>query len=162
MLTFERLLAEAGIDPAACAVLRHTAADRRLNALLPSYALERRDLFNAYQSVQAPAPARMLRGCTHLAAFIGQDKGRATFAGLWRIGVARTLPPDEILALPHVADLVALGMTLAGADAPQETRFDLEQLATFEDWIGRLVVSWPVRGINWWLRAHHHVFPVHA
>lgn len=162
MLSFERFLAEAGVDPTTCAVLRHTAADRRLNALLPSYAAERRDLFNAYQSVQAPGPARMLRGCTHIASFIGQEKGKATFAGLWRVGEARTMSTTEALALPHIADLVALGMTLAGPDAPPETRFDLEPLPTFEDWIGRLLVTWPVRGINWWIRAHNHAFPILA
>ena len=162
MLTFERLLEDAGVDLATCAVFRHTSPSRALNALLPSFVVERPELFASYQSVQGPGSAKMLRSATHLAAFIGQDVGRATYAGLWRVGQGRPVTASECLSDPRQAQLAALGMHIAGDDEPADTLFELEPTDIYAEWIGKLVITWPSRGINWRVRAHKHSFAIHA
>ena len=162
MLTFERLLEDAGVDLATCAVFRHTSPSRALNALLPSFVVERPELFASYQSVQAPGSARMLQTSKHLAAFIGQDVGRATYAGLWRVGQGRTITAAECLADPYQKQLAQLGMRIVGEEGPADTLFQLEPTGIYAEWIGKLVITWPSRGINWRVRAHKHHFPVHA
>ncbi len=162
LLTLDTLLEKAGISAKSVVVFRHRPPEARLGQLLPSFAAERPELFAAYQSVQGGQAAAMLRGATVLASFIGQEGGRATFAGLFAIEASRTASAAEIRAMEHMPELIALGMPLAPAGGPLAILFTLTPLPFFTDWIGRLVIDWPARGINWKLRADRSVFPIRA
>ena len=79
------LLLKEGVDPREVIVLRHKPTSLQLSRLLPWFAEERPRLFNAYQQTQVPAGEKVmlkLAGSGHVASFIGQSPGKATFAGL--------------------------------------------------------------------------------
>jgi len=114
MLTFNDLLEKANIDPASVLVMRHRPTEVSLRRILPWCAVERPDLFNAYQRAQGAKNAELaLKRAEYLAAFIGLETGKAHFAGLYRQKAFRTIEPDEYLNLPGNSELHAFGMSSA-------------------------------------------------
>ena len=162
MFDFNTLLTDVGIDPAEVAAFRHRPPQSSLRKLLPAFVVEQPEIFAAYQMVQGPQAAAVLRGAQVLAAFIGETAGQATFAGLWRVGAHRAALPAEAAALPGMKALLELGVELAPEGGPRDTVFELEPLAAYGEWIGKLVVAWPAPGINWKLRVDRHSFAIHA
>ena len=162
MLAFSTLLKDVGIDPADVVAFRHRPPQLSLRQLLPSFVVEHPDLFAAYQAIQGKHAASVLKSGKVLASFIGEDPGQATFAGLWRVGATRYVTAAEAAALPGMTKLMALGMEPAPEGGAPDTLFELEAMADYAAWIGKLVVAWPAPGINWKLRVDRHVFSVHA
>ena len=161
-LTLNDLLRQAGVDPSGVVAFRHRPPEAALARALPALAAEQPQVFEAYQAIQAPPAAAMLRRASHLASFIGQEPGRATFAGLWSVGEGVSVTAQEAAALPYMSELADLGMAPTPEGSALDTRFALERHDAYAEWAGRLVVAWPARGINWKLRAANHDIVVHA
>lgn len=149
MITFNTLLVEAGINPEEVLLLRHTPVERDLQKVLPWIAAERRDLFKVYHQTQWPRVEQaMLKAC-YLASFLALESGEAVFAGIYEIGAHRPLDVAGYWAAPGQRELVQLGMSGKAEDTSDCLWFELEEHAGYQDWIGKLVVSWPAMR-SWW------------
>lgn len=162
MLEFNALLRDEAIDPEEVAMLRHQPVESRLKRVLPWLAVDRPDLFKAWQQVQWTAAERIMTRAGIVAAFIGQEPGRATFAGISRVGPHRQLDYEGYMNFPGNAELMSLGMTGMLPDEPAPLAFELEELDVFRPWVGRLVINWPKPERVWARWAARGVFSVHA
>ena len=143
LLSFNQLLEQAELHPKRVAILRHQPEEPALRRVLPWLAVDRPDLFHAYQQIQWKSAEKLMARADAIAAFIGQEPGRATFAGVSRITSSRKVDHAGYHALPGNAELIALGMTGMKPTDPDPLAFELEHVGGFEDWVGRLVVDWP-------------------
>ncbi len=162
MLTLGALLKGVNIDPATVIVFRHRPPQPDLRALLPSFVVEQPEMFRAYQSIQSPPAAAMMKRAKILAAFVGQDTGRAMFAGLSSIGGWREVVEADLASGTSQSRLAELGITFSLAPCAKDTFFDLTSLPDFKEWVGRLEVDWPSRGLNWKLWANRAEFNIRA
>lgn len=160
MLDFNTLLTLVDIDPADTLIVRHVPVEKSLKRLLPWLVVERPDLWLAYQRIQWESLEKaMTRGRT-IASFIGQNSGTATFAGMYRIGTWEVLDLAGYRAFPRNSELMALGMSGRSPDMPDCLAFELDPLAHYHDWIGRLTIQWPKPYQQWWRWAVRGTFPV--
>lgn len=160
MLDFNILLELVDLDPADTLIVRHFPVERQLRRVLPWLVHERPDLWLAYQQIQwATLEKAMTRG-KHIASFIGLEPGRATFAGIYRIGTWETLDFKGYMTFPGNAELEQLGMSSREPEMDDCLAFDLEPLAHHAEWIGKLTVEWPRPAQNWWRWAGGGKFPV--
>src|SRR4029077_14514372 len=105
MLDFNALLVLAKIDPAEVLLVRHAPREKALRRIFPWIAAERPDLFLAWQQVQwEPLQTAMTRA-KYVAALVGQDPSRATFAGISQITGWRTLDYDGYRNFPGYPEL---------------------------------------------------------
>lgn len=162
MLDLNVLLTLAGLDPAQVLVVRHVPVEKPLRKVLPWLAVDRPDLFLAYQRVQWTTLEKAMTKGKYIASFIGQEPVTATFAGLYRIGSWQTLDYDGYQAFPGNAELEALGMTGRNPTSGDCLAFDLEKLEPYTDWAGRLMITWPKPYRQWWRWAGKGSFPVNA
>lgn len=162
MLTFNNLLTDAGISLSETVVFRHTPQEPQLQLLLPSFVIERPELFDAYQSTQSAPAAAVLKRAKTLAAFIGQERGQATFAGLWNVNGWREIQESDLVHGTPLATLKDLGLNMTVSAANADTVFSLVKESVCAEWVGKLVINWPSRGINWKLRAHNAEFIIRA
>ena len=162
MLTLAPLLEKAGVDPAVTVVFRHRPPQPKLRQFLPSYVTERPELFKAYQSAQAGQAAAMLKRARFLASFIGQETDRATFAGVWRVEGYRAAAPTDVETGSPLAQLRDLGVGVVVEGEAPDLLFELADMDCYSEWVGRLMIGWPTRGISWKLWANTKVFPVRA
>jgi hypothetical protein len=161
------LLRGKGIDPQHVLVLRHRPHEPELNKVLPWLAAERPDLFNAYQATQGEKLERVMQGMMgtgYIAAFIGQEPGKALFVGLYSIAASKPLTYEEFWRVPACIELKEkFGMTgWATRDASHVAWFELTPEDFYTDWKGKLIVSWPPPERSWWRRAHRNDMPVIA
>ncbi len=158
------LLEKRGIDPSRVLVLRHTPSEPMLKRALPWLAIERPELFNAYQQTQTkiiqPAMEK-LSGNGYVASFIGHETGRALF-----IGTSRPLTYEEYWQIPEYIEMQRnFGMIGFTQDEARRRGnilwFDLEYNAGFyPEWQGKLVIGWPGPEINIMRRAHKNDIPI--
>ena len=71
------LLREVSIDPDTTLVLRHRPKPAELRRVLPWLAVEKPEVFNAYQQTQGPKVEKQMLKASHVASFIGHEPGRA-------------------------------------------------------------------------------------
>lgn len=166
MVELNDLLLKEGVDPREVIVLRHKPTSLQLSRLLPWFAEEQPGLFNAYQQTQVPAVEKVmlkLAGSGHVASFIGQSPGKATFAGLYQIASSRPLLREEFWNFPEHEQLKALGSYGFGEDDPRETIefFDLRETDFLSRWKGKLIIDWNAER-SWWRRAHQNSLTVSA
>jgi hypothetical protein len=168
MLEFNDLLLKAGLDPEGVVVFRHKPRpeETRLRKVFSWLAAEHPDLFNAYQQTQSPRVEKMLLTASHVAAFIGDEPGRALFVGLYRVGASKPLSFEAFWAKPqHIAlrDYDFQGFT---ADEHQKRDamlwFELEPLPTLAGWSGKLSIEWTGQEINWCRWADGSRFPIRS
>ena len=81
MLEFSSLLADEHLDPKSVLIIRHTSRDPRMKRVLSWIAADRPDLFKAWQQVQWPPAEKAMPRAGWVAAFVGQEPGRATSPG---------------------------------------------------------------------------------
>ena len=160
MLDFKTLLELEGFDPNDVLIVRHTPVEKSLKRVMPWLVAERPDLFLAYQRIQWSTLEKAMTRGKYLASFVAQETGLATFAGLYRIGEWTTLDYAGYCDFPGNQELELLGMTGRKPDMPDCLAFDLDLLGNFTDWIGRLVIAWPVPHRLWWRWAKGGVFAV--
>ncbi len=160
------LLRRNGIDPLHVLVFRHRPPEPDLAKRLPWLAAERPDVFNAYQQTQGAKLEKVMQamiGIGHVASFIGQEPGRATFVGLYAIRAARPLNRDEFWQVPANNELRKSSFEgLIAKDWASVLFFDLVPEDFYAHWKGKLVVEWPPPERSWWRRAHRNEMPVTA
>lgn len=141
VLDFKDLLSKNGFDLDKVIVMRHRPTPPELRKVLPWFAAERPEVFNAYQQTQKPKAEKALMKADFLASFIGQDD-KTIFVGLYQRGASRPITDEQFWAIPAVRQMKELG--LAGIpDGETALWFDLKLLGFYAKWRGRLVVTWP-------------------
>jgi hypothetical protein len=151
------LLRKQRIDPSAVFVLRHRPHEPELNKVLPWFALERPEVYNAYQQTQGPVLERAmakLEGRGYVVSFIGHAPGEALFVGLYRIAGSKPLSRRAYWQVPAHKLMRRHGM-VGWRDSRRTIRwFDLCRVAGWNLWTGRLIIDWPRPERAWWRRAH--------
>lgn len=160
MLGFRTMLELVDIDPAEVLLVRHTPIEKSIKRIMPWLVVERPDLFLAYQRIQWKSLEKAMTRARYVAAFIGEEKQAATFAGMSRIGNSKTLDHEGYNNFPGNAELMKLGMSGRDPDMGNCLAFDLEPLDHYADWVGRLVITWPKPSRQWWRWAKSGDFPV--
>lgn len=163
-MDFKDLLIGEKLDPEKVLVLRHVPTEAELRKALPWLAIERPDVFNAYQQTQGTRLEAAMTKAAMVASFIGGEAGRATFVGLFRIAGHKTVARADFWNIPGYSELKPLGMR---GFAEEDNRasveyFDLVQADFYPEWKGKLVVGWPAPERQWWRRAHKNEFPIRA
>ena len=79
------------IDPEHVLVFRHRPHEPQLRKVLPWFAAEAPEVFNAYQQTQGPRVEQAMQRASHVAACIGHEPGKALFVGLYAIGATMPL-----------------------------------------------------------------------
>jgi hypothetical protein len=162
MIYFNDLLIKAEIDPKTVLIMRHRPTEPGLRKVLPWFAVERPEMFNAYQRAQTGKNTEIaLSRATYLAAFLGNIPGIAHFVGLYRRGDYRQISRAEYWAIPENEELHTHGMSLA-SERNDALWFDLELLDTFSEWQGKLVLEWTGLERSWYRWADRNDFPIKA
>ncbi len=163
------LLEKEGLNPEKVLVLRHRPHEKRLNRVLPWLAVERHDLFNAYQSTQQPrveSAFKKLQEDGYIASFIGLEPKRALFVGVYHIGASRALDYEGFWKVPAYREMKQYGIKGWTHEEKEKRKeilyFDLRPIDFYSQWKGRLLIEWPSREISWWRRAHKNVMKVIA
>lgn len=128
--------------------------------MLPWLVEERPELWLAYQRIQWKSLESAMQKASHVASFIGQEPGHATFAGIYRIGPSKVLDHAGYCAFPGNSELAELGLSGRAPDMPDCRAFELDLLEHYRDWVGRLTITWPKPYQNWWRWAGRGSFPV--
>ena len=151
------------IDPEHVLVLRHRPHEPQLRKVLPWFAAEAPEVFNAYQQTQGPRVEKAMQRASHVAAFIGHEPGKALFVGLYAIGATTPLTRDSYLQIPANVTLKTHG-SRGGFDKGRSSMlwFDLALTDFYAAWKGKLIISWPGLELAWWRRAHRNEFSVLA
>ncbi|MDE1943767.1 MAG: GIY-YIG nuclease family protein, partial [Betaproteobacteria bacterium] len=97
-----------------------------------------------------------------MVSFIGKGAGNATLAGIYHIGASQMLDYHGYCTFPGNRELEELGMAGRTPDMASCLAFDLERLDHHAEWIGRLVITWPLPYRQWWRWAKNGTFPVAA
>jgi hypothetical protein len=157
------LLSGEGIDPEQehVMVLRHVPVQPGLRKVLPWLVVENHDLFNAYQQTQGPKVEKAMQRAKYVASFIGHEPRKALFVGLYQMKGHRLLSHQgywEVAANIELREKYGIrGLTNRRAST---LWFDLVRMKFREDWIGKLVVTWPGKELAWWRWAHKNAFLV--
>lgn len=160
MLELNDLLKKADIDPNQTLVMRHRPTESGLRRVLPWYAAERPETFNAYQSAQGSKNAETaLTRASFLASFIGIEPGKAHFVGLYQQCGYRSVTTEEYSAIPENAELHKQGMSSASLRS-SAFWFNLDRSETLLDLQGRLVITWTGLERSWYRWAHRNDFPI--
>lgn len=159
------LLRKQDLDPAQVIVMRHRPTERELRKVLPWLVHEKPDVFNAYQqkhSGRQEAALGRLLGNGWIASFIGMEAGRAVFAGLYKIAGSRPVTYEEYWCMPVNQSLKSLGMADWDEGDRHKLRlwFDLAFQPVYEDWVGKLVISWSPPELAWWRYAGRNDMPI--
>lgn len=165
-MLFNDLLIKQHIDSADVLVLRHTPrrdVDGNLRKVLPWLAADHPDIFNAYQSTQsAKVEAEMLRS-KYVASFIGLEKRKAVFVGLYKVGKHRTMEFRDFWRVPAYQKLKENGMRgFVKGTRPSVEWFDLKITNFYKQWKGKLIIEWPSPMIKFSRFASKAEFPIHA
>ncbi|NIN01548.1 MAG: GIY-YIG nuclease family protein [candidate division Zixibacteria bacterium] len=167
-MNLNNLLRGQDIDPKHVLVLRHRPKEPKLNKVLPWLAVEKPDLFNAYQKAQAERLEKAMQAMTgvgYIASFIGHVPGKAVFVGLYSIKGSEPLTYEEYWQIPANKELKAFGMEwwkTREASRSHVLWFNLTLTDFYSHWKGRLIVDWPGRELAWWRRAHRKDIPIFA
>jgi hypothetical protein len=153
------LLIKQNFDLEKIMVMRHSPKEPRLRKVLPWLAVDRPEVFNAYQQNQNPDAEKALMKADFVASFIGQGD-KAIFVGLYRRGNWHPINNEQFWNIPAIQELKPFGEK--GVEGRQACQwFELELLDFCAEWKGRLVVKWPA-GRLWWRWAKSNDFIIHA
>ncbi|MCK1498657.1 hypothetical protein [Bradyrhizobium sp. 188] len=147
------------IEPRKVLVLRHRPTEPDLNKVLPLLAVDKPELFNAYQQTQGAALEKSMSSASYVASFIGHEPGKALYVGLYKIGKTKTLTVAQYLKVPEKIELMKLGMKGPTGKRPSCLWIDLKLTDFYSEWKGKLIVDWPPPERSWWRRAHQNTMP---
>ena len=150
------LFRKKNIDPEYVLVLRHRPWEPQLNKVLPWLAVEKPDLFNAYQQTQGDRLEKAMTRARYVASFIGRDPGKALFVGLYTIKGSRPITCKQFWQIPANVELKAFGMAGFTEESSRSSLlwFDLALTDFYVHWKGKLIVRWPGKELSWWRWAH--------
>ena len=160
-MDFKDLLTKEKFDLEKVMVMRHSPKEPELRKVLPWFAVERPEVFNAYQQCQNPQAEKALMKAEFVASFIGHGD-KATWVGLYHRGNWQPINDVQFWAIPAIQELRPFG--IKGLEAHRDRvaqSFDLQLLDFCKEWKGRLVVKWPP-GRLWWRWAKTNDFSIHA
>lgn len=129
LLTFNMLLARAGIDPANVRMLRHQPALLDTSLLIDRYHNCRESL-QAWQCIQSRSNAAKL-SAPYWATFMGTPDGRTIFEGLYQVRGPEPIPGTAIDPFT--------GEPFSGG---HHYHYDLVASPEFEFYSGRLIIEW--------------------
>lgn len=162
MLFFNDLLAKAEIDPKSVLIMRHRPTDLGLRRVLPWFASDKPEIFNAYQQAQLNSNVESaLKNSSYLASFIGEIPKKAHFVGIYNVGETNYLSNKSYWKIPENIALRKHGMSKS-ALRDGILWFDLQITPIFSEWQGRLVIEWSGPERAWYRRAHKNKFRVDA
>lgn len=156
------LLREKGIDPKHVLIFRHRPPEPDLDRVLPSLAVDKPDVFNAYQQAQGPVVEKAMQGAKHVASFIRHGAGRALFIGLYSIRSWKPITLRQYWRISANREMKEFGMRLKDEGRSSRLWFDLRLTEHFASWKGKLVVGWPPPERSWWRRANRKDYTVFA
>lgn len=143
MLTFNDLLALEGVDPRTIRLVRHQ--DHRLGSgRLYETWRERREAFEAYQSVQS---RDLFPVGDVLASFVVTETGKTVFVGLYAVEDVGTCPPGT--TDPLLLD-----------DVSGQVRYELRLLDELTTYRNKVVIEWGAGTRSWVQRASNQPKPV--
>ena len=162
LIEFNDLLVKAGYDPADVLIMRHRPTEPEMRRVLPWFAQERPELFNAYQQTQRERAESSLLSSRYLASFLGLASGEATWVGLYSIEGCSPMTRTEFRARPEFQELSRYGsITFQDRDSRDVIQhFDLQRLNFCHEWLGRMTVGWPGGERSWVRRAARNAFPI--
>src|SRR5438270_5900750 len=136
------LLRREDIDPQHVLVLRHTPPETELKKLIPWLALEKPDLFNAYQQTQKKRVENRMTHARYVAAFIGHEPRKALFIGLYSNKGSTLITREQFDETPDFIELMRYGMKGFDESDPRSSclRFDLELTDFYAQWKGKLII----------------------
>jgi hypothetical protein len=134
MIELNELLRKLDLDTEKTMVMRHRPTERDLRRALRSFAAEKPDLYNAYQSIHGERVEEALSRAKHLASFIGHEAGKAVFVGVYRVDGWREMSGRQWRTLPTSKPLLALGDR--GPRDRQLRVFNLVCTEQLADWKG--------------------------
>ena len=158
------LLREENLNADHVMVLRHRPFEGGLETRLRVWALDRPDLFNAYQSTQNVRVEKAMSTATHIVSAVACGPGRALFVEVFENRGSRPISLDQYWAIPEHAEMRQFGMKGFTADEGRSSieLFDLHRTPMLERWSGKLVFEWPGKELSWWRWASRNHFPIHA
>ncbi len=149
-MQFDDLLIENGIDPTRerVLVLRHKPSKdlKEFKKEFNSIAVERADLFNAYQSTQSLKVERQFKNASYVASFIGHASRQALFVGVFRVGRSTALTKKQFWEIPAYKELGRKGMKGFVGGRKHILKFHLNEIDSFRHLKGKLIVDWPGAG----------------
>lgn len=161
--TLNDLLKLQGIDPAGVLVMRHSPVEPSLKRKLPWLAVEKPEVFNAYQQTQGERVEKAMLSAKYVASFLAHGGSRGLFVGLYKIGKTKTLTHAAYWKVSAYAEMKAYGMIGFQAESrPTCLWFDLALQDAYRHWQGKLIVDWPPPGRAWWRWADRNEIDVHA
>lgn len=158
-MDLSNLLNDIPIDPVSTLVLRHRPKERELRRVLPWLAVEKPEVFNAYQQTQGPKVEQQMLRASHVASFIGHEPGFAVFVGLYenlgssmstRLGRRRKPAFRELDKYEHKDTSHSL------------LWFDLVRTKHLQEWSGKLIIHWPPPEVAWSRWAGQNAFRISA
>lgn len=166
-MTLNELLDREQIDKEQVVVMRHRPYEAQLAKVLPWFAAEQPDVFNAYQQVQGPVLEKTLlklENKGHVASFLAYGAGKAIFVGLYAIKGSKSLTEAQFWQNPANQQMKKYGMTGFVPSPERQTCewFDLELQPFRSQWKGRLIIDWPGGERSWWRRAENNDLQVQA
>lgn len=156
------VLTEAEIDPKCVLVFRHRPKEPGLRKVLPWLAVDRHEVFNAYQQTQGPKVEEAIKKAKYVASFIGHEPGKAVFVGLYDVGQHHRLSYDQLMKKREQRELMEFGATGPTPGSHVPLWFDLNRRETVAEWQGKLIIQWPGKELSWWRWAGQNTFTIHA
>lgn len=162
LLELNDLLLKAGIEPKNVLVMRHRPTEQGLRKVLPWFAVDRPDVFNAYQQAQANKNVEAaLKRAGYLASFIGIEPGMAYFVGLYCQRGFREITREQYFEIPENIELGRHGLSAATPRA-SALWFNLVRTETYLELQGRLVITWTGLERSWYRWSHRNNLPISA
>jgi hypothetical protein len=158
---FSDLLRLQSVDPGGVLMLRH-APPSVMNKIFAGWALERPDMFNAYQQTQGERAESAMKKANYVASFMSTPSGETLFVGLYRVNGFKAISQDKLWSLPAYKEMSAFGLRETSAVAKRETvlLFDLEATNFYADWKGKLVIEWTPPERSWFRWADRNHFAI--
>jgi hypothetical protein len=138
VLTFNQLLRSENLDPAGVRLVRHTPKHDRHRAVFDA-AMRGEDRFREYQESQGSAPVvSQFRAAKHLAGFVVDPTTKQTvFMGVWA----------------RLGERAPTGDPFGSAPRDGEIAFETRRCDEFDDYRGRMIISWGDGERAWVQRA---------
>jgi hypothetical protein len=168
-MNFNDMLQKQGINPESVIVFRHCPPQPELKKTLPWFAVEKPDIFNAYQQTQGTVKVekvlKSLEGHGYVAAFLGHEPNKALFIGLYSIDSSIPLTSEAYMDIPVYKEMKGYERWFTKEmerDRPTVRWFDLVLTEFYSHWKGKLIIEWPGLERSWWRRAHKNDLSVHS
>ncbi len=164
-MQFSDLLKVRGISAAEVLVLRHRPKEPQLRKRLAHLAIERPELFNAYQQSQFPKVEKAFTRANYIASFVGIEAGEAVFMGLYKINGSKRISRAQFWQKQANIELRDRYGMIGFNNNRRRTAlwFDLVlQEGFYSSWRGRMTISWPGLERSWWRWADRNTFAINA